>query len=358
MKTLDPRRRQQLIWLAVPVIVLTVLALSVQARHLSQQWSPEISGAVLPSWDVIVADIDRIHIRTGDGSFTLERRDTGWVMPERDDYPIRQERLAELDAYLRSLAFDRALTARRDRLARLGLAELGEDNSGLLIRFEQADGAVLDSWMLGRELGNRLYLRRPDTPQAYAATPTQDGMSQPAIAQAGDWLELDFLELGRTRIARTEIYPETGPPYVLERASRTSRNFSLREPRGWSPITAGAPDGPGSALGRIRFRDVRSAERMRGAVVGRHISETFDGLRVDMTLIAQGETRWALLRAEALSDDARAQADELNATLSGWAYLVSDFSLDRLLRPLADFADPTTPTEIPDETQPDNNSGQ
>ena len=74
MKALDPRRRQQLIWLAVPVFVLTVLALSVQARHLSRQWSPEISGAVLPGWDEFVADIDRIHIRTGDGSFTLERR--------------------------------------------------------------------------------------------------------------------------------------------------------------------------------------------------------------------------------------------------------------------------------------------
>ena len=57
-------------------------------------------------------------------------------------------------------------------------------------------------------------------------------------------------------------------------------------------------------------------------------------------IIAQGETRWARIRTRALTDDAAEAAALLAEQSEGWAYLLSDLALDRLLRPLGEIADP------------------
>lgn len=93
-------------------------------------------------------------------------------------------------------------------------------------------------------------------------------------------------------------------------------------------------------LARVRFRDVRAAGRLGGERVARHVADTFGGVRVSLDVLALGETRWAVIEAEALTDDAEAGAAAINAAAQGWAYRLSDLTLDRLIRPLDEFADP------------------
>ena len=70
-------------------------------------------------------------------------------------------------------------------------------------------------------------------------------------------------------------------------------------------------------------------------------------------MLALGETRWAVLQADALTDDARDAAGAINAAADGWAFLLSDLTLDRLIRPLDQIADPRRETET-DAAEPDN----
>lgn len=323
-------------------VAAAVLAGSVVAGVLDarQAWRPDVSGPVLAGWSETVGDTARIEIRSADDHFNLTRNGGIWVMPSRDGHPVNPARIADLDRLLGSLSYDGVRTADPAKHARLGLAEPGESGAGTRVTLSAADGTALADLVLGDMRAGRIYVRFPDNDRTYAALPGPLIQDMPDIFLADRWLDLDFIELGRSNIARTVIRPESGPTYVLERASPTSRNFALRSPAGWQPITAGAGNGPGASLSRLRFRDVRSADRLGGDIVASHSAETFEGLRVRMDIIAMGDTRWAMVSAEALSDDAEADAAALNARTQGWAYLLSDLSADRLLRPLDGIADP------------------
>lgn len=343
-----PMDRQRLTRLTIAgsaALAALVLAVALTWMDARQAWQPEVSGPVLPDWSSSVEAAQEIEIDSAGDRFVLRRTQTGWIMPSRDGYPVRTERLAELDAYLASLQYAGARTADPDKHARLGLAAGNGEGTATQIAVRNAQGEVLTDILLGRQSDGLIYLRFPGRNRTYAARPGETMTELPPVGTAQDWLDLDFLELGGNDIARTAIEPETGPAYLLERPSPTIRNFALRSPSGWRPITAAAGNGPASALSRVRFRDVRDAARLEGEIVARHTAETFAGLRVNVEVMALGDTRWGLVEASALTDDARAAAEALNARLDGWAWLLSDLTLDRLVRPLSEIADPRSQPE-------------
>tara|TARA_R110002073_G_scaffold141534_3_gene292639 strand:- start:2416 stop:3486 length:1071 start_codon:yes stop_codon:yes gene_type:complete len=354
-RPMDRQRLRQLLVTGGAAILLLAAGAGTIALQLQRDWRPDVSGPVLPDWSASVANAREIEITGPEDHFLLARGEAGWVMPSRDDHPVVPERLAELDAFLADLSYVGARTADPGKHARLDLAENGQAGAGTRLTVRGADGVVLTDIMIGAARNGRVYLRFPDRPRSYAAKLSGGGAAIPAIALADGWIDLDFLALDSTDIARTLITPERGPAYVFERAGRTARNFSLREPGDWRPITAGAGNGPSAALSRIRFRDVRRADRLRGEPVGRHVEETFSGLRVSLDILALGETRWAVVNAVAVTDGGREAADAINARTAGWAYLLSDLSLDRLLRPLDEIADYTG---VNDATEPVDDSGQ
>ncbi|WP_304074189.1 DUF4340 domain-containing protein [Maricaulis maris] len=337
----NARRRAQLVAVATAAAVLSAAAVVTAILDARAVWRPEVSGPVLPDWSRAVASAQEIEI-VGESRATLVRADGVWQMPSRDGYPVRPESLAALDAYLASLVFEGARTANPDRLGRLGLAAPGDAQGGTLIAVRDQAGDTLAEIILGDARDTLVYVRQPDRSRAYAARSGDRAAPAVDLLPADAWLDLDFLALGASDIARVDIQPETGPAYRLVRAATTSRNFALRQPAGWQPITAAAGNGPATTLGRLRFRDVRAADRLGGSFVAHHTADTFAGLRVRIDVKALGETRWALITASALTDDAEGQAIALNARTEGWAYLMSDLTIDRLIRPLERIADPGT----------------
>ena len=336
---MDRQRLRRLGLTGGAALVLLVLAGVAGWIQASRGWVPDVSGPVLPDWTQSVEAARSITIDSALDEFVLERTEAGWVMPSRDNYPVRTDQLAALDRLLGGLTYAGARTADPDKHDRLGLAAGGE-NAGTRVIVRDADGNVLADILLGESTGERIYVRFPGRDRTYAASYDVPGGDVPALAEATDWLALDFLDLGTNTIARAQITPAEGPAYLLERAGLSVRNFALREPPGWRPITAAAGNGPANALSRVRFRDVRAADRVEGEVVARHVAETFSGIRVSIDVVERGETRWARIEARALSDDAEAAVAALNAAAEGWAFLLSDLTLDRMIRPLDMMADP------------------
>lgn len=344
-RPMDRQRFNRLSLAGALAAVMLVAALLLTWQEARQAWQPDVSGPVLADWSAAVDAAAEIEIDSADDHFTLARGETGWVMPSRDNHPVRGERLAELDAFLASLDHAGARTADPDKHASLGLAARGEEGVATRVTVRDGQGEVLTDILLGRESETGIYVRFPGRNRTYLARAGETRESLPDIAAAGDWLDLDFLALGANAVARSWIAPETGPAYRLERPSPSVRNFALREPGGWTLITAAAGNGPASALARVRFRDVRAAARLEGEVVARHIAETFGGVRVRLDVLALGETRWAVLEAGAVTDDARAEAEAINRAAQGWAFLLSDLTLDRMIRPLDQIADPRAETD-------------
>ncbi|WP_291843658.1 DUF4340 domain-containing protein [Maricaulis sp.] len=346
----DQRRRTQLAIAAGAAFILAGLAITAIILDARETWRPVVSGPVLPGWNSAVESARAIEI-AGEERFSLEQVEGVWRMPSRDGYPVRPERLAELDAYLAALTYEGARTANPERLARIGLAEPGEAGGGTRITVSGADGAALADILLGETRGERVYVRQPGRNRAFAARLGDGAVVRPDLVPADAWLDLDFLELGINEIARVDVQPESGPDYRLERAATSVRNFSLRRPGGWQMITAAAGNGPAATLGRVRFRDVRRADRLGGEFVASHTAETFSGLRVRIDVKALGDTRWALITASAITDDAEAETAAINARTEDWAYLMSDLTVDRLIRPLDRIADARVAPEASEEPE-------
>jgi len=344
-RPMDRQRLNRLSLAGGLAAALLAVALFLTWQEARQAWQPDVSGPVLPDWSGAVERAAEIGIESGEDRFVLARGATGWVMPSRDDHPVRSERLAELDAFLAGLDYAGARTADPDKHARLGLADGTGEGAATRVTVRDGEGAVLADILLGRESEAGIYVRFPGRNRTYLAGAGETRESLPDIAEAADWLDLDFLALGANAVAGATIAPESGPAYRLERPSPSVRSFALREPAGWTLITAAAGNGPASALSRVRFRDVRAADRLDGEVVARHEAETFAGVRVRLDVLALGETRWAVLRADALTDDAQAAAEAINTSAEGWAFLLSDLTLDRMIRPLAQIADPRAETD-------------
>lgn len=227
---MDRQRLQRLTLTGALAVVTLLVALLLTWNEARQAWQPDVSGPVLPGWSDAVERAARIEIDSPAERFALERGEGGWVMPSRDGYPVLPERLAELDAWLAGLDYVGARTADPDKHARLGLADSGEEGAATRVTVRDGAGGVLADILLGRPGASGLYVRFPGRNRTYAVRAGETGGAMPPIATAGNWLDLDFLELGANAIAQARIRPERGPAYRLERPSPSVRNFALREP--------------------------------------------------------------------------------------------------------------------------------
>ena len=339
--SITPARKRLRIALALAAAGVAALLLGIGAvwRDASLTERPGISGPVLPDWREQAALASRIEIVARDVQFSLLRTDQGWVMPSRGGYPVRPDRIAELDAALSGLRFSAAMTRDPDKFARLGLVAPGEGGEAVRLTIADAEGRVLADLLIGDERGeDGLYLRPAFSERAFAAAG-----SLPDLDAVDRWLVLDFFDLDPAGVARARVQPETGPAYALAKPGLSARNFELREPRGWRLVTSGAGNGVAVAGARVRFRDVRPADTLEGAPVAAHAAVTFGGLAYAYTFHADAEARWARLEVSAAADDAAERAAHFEARAEGWAFEVSADAYERMTRPLTGLAEPNPP---------------
>lgn len=328
-------RLREAILMAGAALLLFAIGLAGFLVGQSGETLPERSGAVLPRLAEEPGAVYTIEITTKEDRFVLqEDGEQGWILLGRGGYPADADLAARLIARLSALEYAGPRTADPGRHALLGLGapEAGGDATEIVLR--DFEGGMLGEVLIGSRRGERgIYVRLPGDDRAWAV----DGVL-PAIGTPQDWMNLDFLALGPDSMARAYVVPVEGPPYFLERPGMSQRNFVLRAPSGWRLITSGAGNGTGTVLGRLRFRDVRAA-RFEDRPVARYEAETFTGLRLEIAVHDAGGGRWAVIRAIALTDDAMADALALNEHADQRAFLLSDLTETRMIRPLHEIAE-------------------
>lgn len=296
-------------------------------------------GALLaPGWAEAAAQVTRLEIAGPEGTFTIVRDEAGgWRIVERAGHPVDAATVDALDEALRSWRTIRAMTRDPGKYARLGLAPPGDAQGGTRLRALRSDGETAVDIIIGQAPDNGgLYARRAGEMRTWSVEGEAIAFGLPS-----DWMQLDFLNLDPRAMARAEVQPERGPAYLVQRAGRAQEMFELRQPQDWRLLTGGAANGVGQAAARLRFRDVRPASDFDGRPpAARHGAATFSGLALALDIHADGDSRWAVVSARALADDAAERAERINALAQGWAYRLSEDAHERLTRPLDRMAEP------------------
>ncbi len=228
--------------------------------------------------------VARIIVASAKERFTLRRtKDGRWVATDKFDYPADAAKIRDLVAGLADLRLVEPKTRRPDRYARLEVEDVGAPGAkSRSVRLEDAKGQPLAEAIIGKRrfrytggAPNGVYICRSGEARAWLASGRAE--VEPRLV---DWLDKTVVNIARETVARVEIEPRKGAPYVAVRDSGEGAFRILgRKDAKLNPDTGDRLSG---VLSYVDFDDVKPAgdvswpkDKMTTARV-----TTFDGVAI------------------------------------------------------------------------------
>lgn len=314
-------RRQTLLILAGAAVLLWLLLV---ATHLTAGSTSGAHGQmgepVLRGFGATRSDAQRIRFSLADESYTLARTSDGWALEETGGYLIRSDRLADLASGLETLSFDEKRTDDPNKHDRIGLGTPSEGGNGAQIDVFGLGNELMHSLIIGRK-NDTIYVRTPDSDQTFRATG-----DLPPFYNRRAWLDLDIIDIETSAIRSVRITDSTNQSLYLRRSEGgNARSFRPAPPHQddtlISRLTASTT---ALAITRLSPVDVKPASDLTTAPIARHISETFDGLEINLQAYREPFGLWVTLRAIEAGEGAR-RAQAINTRAEGWAFRITDY---------------------------------
>ncbi|MEM9225396.1 MAG: DUF4340 domain-containing protein [Pseudomonadota bacterium] len=317
----DQARMQTLrrVLIAAAIIWLLVIGQALTAPRSSE--SHALKGErVLPNFAKERAETSEIRFTMADETYTLERTARGWIAPQSGGFPVRADRLSDFVTGLETLTYGDKRTSDPYKLNQIGLGEPGEGGNGVIVELFGADKTLTDAILLGRK-GDTLYGRRPGDNQTYRLSG-----ELPAFYSRRPWLDLDVIAIEPSTVAAVRLIDQTGERLYLKRPpGADTRSFVPAAPdTGRTLISRLAASTTALAVTRINPLDVMPAADLSTLPVARHVSETFDGLEVDIAAYREAEGTWITLYVVEAGRGAR-RAETINKKAEGWAFKLSEY---------------------------------
>ncbi|MEQ8282187.1 MAG: DUF4340 domain-containing protein [Parvibaculum sp.] len=289
--------------------------------------------------DTQLDQVDRIVYTASQGMrgevrIAMSRGPDGvWGAEVRGGYPVNAELVKKTLLGIGELEAYEPRTSSPDWHRNLGL--LAPEDIGSAVRIELFRGNERMAGLLAGKVPERavdvrgeglIYVRRDGEDQSWLARGRL-----PLHKTVAEWLDPVFVDIPREELARVTLWGGTDNPVIIERASKEESDFAIvNMPAGRA--TRGAPvvNGVATALAGKSFDDVAPADTLDlPENTPTVFFDTFDGVRLTMSMGGQGGALWAKFSAEvdpalaadgADSEAAQARADALNARLGAWVY--------------------------------------
>lgn len=316
----DRQRTRRTLALAAMAGAMCLLAIAAYLGGGGAVMTSERTGnPVFPDFEAQRAEASGIRITLADESYTLVPTGEGWRLGSREGYPVRQDRLAELSTGMESLVWETPRTEDEDKLNRIGLGDPREGGSGALLELLGADGEPSTALITGRK-GEAIYARRPGEIQAFRVTG-----DLPPLYSSEAWLDLGFLDIHEDAVSAVRITDSEGESLFLQREVGSSdRAFQPAPPYQNYRLTSRlAVTGPALALTRFLPIGVKPAGELRTQPVARHITQTHDGLEVDVRAYRERDGLFITMRAVEAGEGAT-RAAAINARTTGWAFELTE----------------------------------
>ena len=249
--------------LAVQAVLLAVSVVTTTGTE-SRTVTPILS-------DIAIADVERLLIADNlENEMTFARGDSGWVLPDADDFPLDSAKIDETLAKLAAMDTRRLVAANPANFARL---EVKDDDFRRRITL-QAGGSSTVLYLGGSGGANTVYVRRADENAAYLGS----GLSAWELStQVSTWLDAEYvsvlsddvLEITVTRadgqftflrdgenwtyagVSEGEVFEDTRMPLVL----RNAATIRMQAPLGLEALAEYGLDDP-PAVVDVRYRQL------------------------------------------------------------------------------------------------------
>jgi len=192
-----------------------------------------------------------------------------------------------------------------------------------------------------------LYVRRDGEDQTWLA---RGALS--LDKDVSGWLETDVVSIPLARTRRVSLWAGTNQLAVLSRLSPDHPNFIVENvPEG--AVSRGAPivNASATAFSGFAFEDGVPVSSINFTDPPVAIIETFDGLKLTVTMVGAGSGMWAKFLAEAdydaLGEDGDravldAEVSDINARAGAWAYKLETNLGLRLTQTLSELTRPVS----------------
>ncbi|MDP9941839.1 DUF4340 domain-containing protein [Ectopseudomonas alcaliphila] len=319
--------------IALVVIVLLCVLGYAAVQHSQQQSMAQVERA---PWLAVeqgyLNTLQALEIeQPGQPPVRIERREDGWVVPAKADYPAAPQPLADLLRALREARTVEAKTANAQRHARLGLAEEGEADEQALRLKLQFEGHPDLGLRLGNpsQQGGGQLVRRAGEDQVWLI----DQQLQVPTREL-DWLDRRISDIPFTRIARLELRYADGEKLTLTRADAQQYNFAVAELRKEQKLSfEGAANAVALVFSNLQFADAAPLAQVgfKQAPMLQFSLSGFAEEKLEGALYKQGEQYWLVLgEREGFS------AEEVSAR-DDWAYRLEPDQVQRLAKKLRDL---------------------
>lgn len=293
---------------------------------------------LFPELEARKASINSITIASQAVRFSMLRSGDGWVMPQRDNFPVQQGQIDSLLNFLAGVTDSQPRTADPALFDSLSVANPEDFGNGTRISSVDSTGAGALEVLVGQR-GQAVYLRKAGDNQVYRAIGRLGDLREPAA-----WLDLEF--------------PDIDPETIIS-ANANGVEIVRRPDGGFTPV-GGMPNAnaTATALAVTDFSPVDVRRATGGRVVSRHVWTLQNGQSVEIETVARdGGAGWVRVAAS-ISPDASASAGaavaDLNRKADGWEFLLPapsfgnlTFSPDAILT--GPQANPLAPTTLQSE---------
>ncbi len=360
----------------VLILAVATLALALAAVF-SRQDSTAIVGQGEPLFPELMSrinDAGQVLGTSSDGTFTISRRDDGWVVKEKFDYPADADKVRRLLLGTAQLKRIEPKTRKPELYAQLGVEDVDADGSeSLKFTLKNTGGDALADFILGT--------RRPAT--------GDPGLSEYYVRVAGDsqawlvegklpedknpinWIDRDILEIEPKRVRAVRVTYADGRKLIVRRDSPDAGDFQLAGlPKGAEIKDVYAVNGIGNGLTNLSLDDVRpasSVQREKTKAAMSVVMTTFDGLRIKMRTRKKDKQNLALFSAafdpslvyqdpEADKsvtggdeedtgkqgtrkgpDAVKQEVETLNARWQAWVYVIPQYRVDSIAKKKSDL---------------------
>lgn len=351
------RGRAWIVLLAVTAVAVAGAVYSSFEREATMAGRGDLEP-LFPGLDGRINDVAGLSVKGAGQSWTIRRVEGGgWVMVEKQDYPVSADKVKKAVVALARLRVLEAKTAKPELYAKIGVRDVDEEGSeAVLLSLEDESGQGLAALLVGKTrkaetdtAPAEVYVRKPGAARAWLVEAHLD-----VKVALLTWLDRKMPKVERARVRRVVITHPDGEKIAIGQDPEAPDTYELLDvPEGEKVKTAYTVAAVAGALASLAFLDVaKAADKGFGEGATVSVLETSDGLRITATVKEDGEERWLQIAAafdEALAgEDADAEAitkeaDEINARHGGWAYRISTYDAENFTRRMADLTEKVEP---------------